>query len=101
MQLAQTAASLSGAGGANVVDKIRQALGVDVLNVESNGDSGGATLKAGKYIRENIFLSVSQGTEPGTQQVGVEVEVLPNVSVDIDVGGSESGNVGLNWKYDY
>ncbi len=101
LQLAQTAASLSGAGGANVVDKIRQALGVDVLNVESNGDSGGATLKAGKYIRENIFLSVSQGTEPGTQQVGVEVEVLPNVSVDIDVGGSESGNVGLNWKYDY
>ncbi len=46
-------------------------------------------------------VDISQGTEPGTQQVGVEVEVLPNVSVDIDVGGSESGNVGLNWKFDY
>lgn len=101
LQLAQTAATLSGASGAGVVDKVRQALGVDVLNVESDGDSGGATLKAGKYINEKIFLSVSQGTEPGTQQVGVEVEVLPNVSVDIDVGGSESGNVGLNWKFDY
>lgn len=102
LQLAQTAATLSGSGGANVVDRVRQALGVDVLNVETGGEEGGgATLKAGKYINEKVFLSVSQGTEPGSQQVGVEVEVLPNVSVDIDVGGSESGNVGVNWKFDY
>ena len=102
LQLAQSAATLSGAGGTNVVDRIRQSLGVDVLNVESGGDTAqGATLKAGKYISEDVFLSVSQGTEPGSQKVGVQVEVLPNVSVDIDVGGNESGNVGVNWKFDY
>ncbi|MEX2616628.1 MAG: translocation/assembly module TamB domain-containing protein [Alphaproteobacteria bacterium] len=102
LQLAQTAASLSGGRGANVVDRVRKALGVDVLSIETGGeDGGGATLKAGKYINDKVYLSVSQGTEPGSQQVGVEVEVLPNVSVDIGVGGSESGNVGLNWKYDY
>jgi translocation and assembly module TamB len=102
LQLAQTAATLSGTGGANIVDKIRQTLGVDVLNVEADGATGsGATLKAGKYVSDDVFLSVSQGTEPGSQKVGVEVDVLPNVSVDIGVGGAASGNVGVNWKYDY
>lgn len=102
LQLAETAATLSGSGGGGIVDRIRRTLGVDVLSVQSNSDSAsGATLKAGKYISDDVFLSVTQGTEPGSQQVGVEVDVLPNVSVDVNVGGSESGNVGVNWKHDY
>jgi translocation and assembly module TamB len=101
-QLAQTAATLSGnAGGANIVDRVRQALGVDVLNVETGEAGAGASLKAGKYITEDVFLSVTQGTEPGSQKVGVEVEVLPNLSLESDIGGPTSGNVGVNWKFDY
>ncbi len=101
-QLAQTAATLSGhGGGTNIVDRVRRALGVDVLNVETADSGTGASLKAGKYITEDVFLSVKQGTQPGSQRVGVEVEVLPNLSVESDIGGSASSNVGVNWKFDY
>jgi len=101
-QLAQSAATLSGKGGAGIVDKVRQAVGVDVLNVESGGGDGkGASLKAGKYLTDDVFLSVTQGTEPGSQKVGVEVQVTPNITLQSDVSGEADGNVGVNWKWDY
>lgn len=101
-QLAQTAATLSGKGGIGIMDKVRQALGVDVLNVETEeGESKGASLKAGKYITDDIFLSVTQGTQPGSQKVGVEVQVLPNITVESDISGTADSNIGINWKWDY
>jgi translocation and assembly module TamB len=102
-QLVQTAATLSGkAGGPGIVDKVRSAVGVDVLSVESGeGEKSGASLKAGKYLTDDVFLSVKQGTQPGSQKVGVEVEVTPNVTVESNVGGDAEGNIGVNWKWDY
>lgn len=101
-QLAQTAATLSGNGGTAIVDKIRQVLGVDVLDIESaDGDTVGASLKAGKYLTEDIFLSVTQGTQAGSQKVSVEVQVLPNVTVESKVSGDGDSNIGVNWKWDY
>jgi translocation and assembly module TamB len=101
-QLAATAATLSGAGGAGIMDKVRQTLGVDVLNVEAGeGDNRSASLKAGKYLTEEIFLSVTQGTQPGSQKVGVEVQILPNITVESDISGTADSNIGLNWKWDY
>ena len=79
-----------------------QALGVDVLNVESGkNDEKGASLKAGKYLTEDIFVSVTQGAQPGSQKLGVEVKVLPNITVESDMGGAAESNFGINWKWDY
>jgi translocation and assembly module TamB len=102
-QLVQTAANLSGkVGGPGIVDKVRTAVGVDVLSVESGeGDSSGASLKAGNYLTEDLFLSVTQGTQPGSQKVGVEVQVTPNVTVESNVSGNADSNIGVNWKWDY
>ena len=101
-QLARTAATLSGKGGVGIVDQVRRALGVDVLNVDSDEKSGkGASLKAGKYLTEDIFLSVTQGTKTGSQKIGVEVQVLPNVTVESDISGTADSNIGINWKWDY
>jgi translocation and assembly module TamB len=102
-QLVQTAATLSGRGGGpGIVDRIRSTLGVDVLNVESGeGGEGGASLKAGNYLTEDVFLSVTQGTQPGSQKVGVEVKVTPHVSVESNISGNADSNIGVNWKWDY
>lgn len=101
-QLAQTAATLSGKSSIGIMDKVRQALGVDVLDVETTeGNTTGASLKAGKYVTDDIFLSVTQGTEPGSQKVGAEVQVLPNVTVESNVSGDADSNIGINWKWDY
>ncbi len=102
-QLVQTAATLSGKGGGpGIVDRIRSTLGVDVLSVESGeGGQGGASLKAGNYLTEDVFLSVTQGTQPGSQKVGVEVKVTPHVSMESNISGNADSNIGVNWKWDY
>ena len=73
-----------------------------MLDIDSGGDTGkGASLKAGKYLTEDIFLSVTQGNQAGSQRVGVEVQVLPNITVESDVSGAADSNIGINWKWDY
>jgi translocation and assembly module TamB len=101
VQLAQAAAALSG-GGPGVLDKLRRSFGLDVLRVETtSGDTTGASVTAGKYISDNVFLKVQQGLTPESRNVGVEVRVLPRVTVEGGVGIQGDSKVGVNWRYDY
>lgn len=103
VQLAQAAASLAGGGGGfNPIDSVRQALALDRLDVSQEGeDVSGTTLSAGKYITDDIYLSLDQGLTPGSSKVTVEVELTPNLTLESDVGANATGNVGLNWEWDY
>jgi translocation and assembly module TamB len=102
-QLAQSASGLLGlGGGGGFLDKLRGGTGLDVLTVESTGtEAGDSAVEAGKYISDDVFLKVESGLTPGTRKVGVEVRVLPQISVEGDVGGEGDGELGVNWRYDY
>jgi translocation and assembly module TamB len=101
VQLAQAAAALSG-GGPGVLDKLRRTFGLDVLRVgASSGSAEDASVTAGKYISDKVFLKVEQGLTPESRNVGVEVRVLPRVRVEGGVGAQGDGKVGVNWRYDY
>ena len=101
VQLAQAAAALSG-GGPGVLDKLRRTFGLDVLRVgASSGSAEDASVTAGKYISDKVFLKVEQGVTPESRNVGVEVRVLPRVRVEGGVGAGGDGKVGVNWRYDY
>jgi translocation and assembly module TamB len=101
VQLAQAAAALSG-GGPGVLDKLRRTFGFDVLRVETTtGSETGASVTAGKYVSDRVFLKVQQGTTPESRNVGVEVRVLPRVTVEGSVGAQGDNKVGVNWRYDY
>jgi len=101
VQLAQAAAALSG-GGPGVLDKLRRTFGLDVLRVgASSGSAEEASVTAGKYISDKVFLKVEQGLTPESRNVGVEVRVLPRVRVEGGVGAEGDGKVGVNWRYDY
>jgi translocation and assembly module TamB len=107
LQLAQAAASLTGAGtGPDITNFLRSATGLDVLRLEqgpssSSGTSGGATLKVGKYVADNVFVSVNQGLTSEDTNVGVEIELTPNISVETSVGNALGPKIGVNYKIDY
>lgn len=103
VRLAQAAAELTGSGGGGFdpTEFARQLLGVDVLRVEGGEEGGGAAVRAGKYVSEDIYLGVRQGTGEGTGAVTVEIEVLPDVDVETEFGQSGESSVGIRWKYDY
>lgn len=102
VQLAQTAAQLSGAGGpVSILDELRQGFGLDVLGIEGGESPSASSLTVGKYLTDDVFLRMNQGLTPESRRVGVEVRVLPRVTVESDIGAQSQGSVGVNWRYDY
>lgn len=106
LQLAQAVASLAtGGGGFDPIGKIRSTLGLDVLEV-GGGDARqgtGPSVAAGKYLDENTYLRVEQGTA-GNSNVSVEVDLGRGLSVEGQAGqksGTAGGGLGLNWRMDY
>lgn len=107
VQLAQALQTLSGGGGGlDIMAKLRGALGVDVLRVDSGTSSGtgsktGPSLEAGKYITDKVYVGVKQGASQGTSAVTIDVDVLQNMSVGSEVRQDGSNRVGVKYKWDY
>ena len=75
-----------------------------MLRLEQGGDSSkssAATLKVGKYVADNVFVSVNQGLTAEDTNVGVEIELTPNISVETSVGNTLGPKIGVNYKIDY
>lgn len=104
LQLARTLAELSGAnfggGGLDVLDRLQESLNLDVLRIDSNA-TGATTLSAGKYIQKGVYVGVEQGALASDSSVRVEIEVTPQISVNTRIGQNATGDVGVNWKWDY
>tara|TARA_R110000824_G_scaffold118960_15_gene272360 strand:- start:53370 stop:57566 length:4197 start_codon:yes stop_codon:yes gene_type:complete len=104
LQLARTLAELSGVNiggnGAGIMDRVQETLSLDVLRLDSSA-SGAATVSAGKYIQEGIYVGVEQGALASDSSVKVEVEVTPQISLDTRIGQNASSDIGVNWKWDY
>ena len=102
IQLAAAVQELTGSGGPGLLDIGRRFIGVDVLRVTGGGEEGsGAAVQAGKYVTDEVYVGVEQGTGAGTGAATVEIEVLPNVSVTSKVGQSGDTNIGVKVQWDY
>ncbi len=100
VQLGAAVASLTGAGGsANVLDRVRERLGVDRLSVDAG--ENGAAVSAGRYVGDRAFVGVRQGTAPGTSAATVELEVAPNITVESELNSVGAPKTGIFWKRDY
>jgi translocation and assembly module TamB len=93
----------STAGNLNFVDRIRKFLGLDTLEFkEAQGAGfGQGVISVGKYLTDNIFLTVEKGVGQQTNKATAEVEVSPHLYIDSEVGTNAQGGLGLSWKYDY
>ncbi len=103
-QLGLAIAELTGSGGGGgVLDFVRKTIGVDSLQIESTETDKGTVpvVGAGKYLTDDVYVGVKQGATPESSSVGVEVEVLPHVSVESEVRRSGASGVGVKFKLDY
>jgi translocation and assembly module TamB len=100
VQLAAAVNRLRG-GGPGVLDRLRTALGVDTLDVGGGDGAAGTTVRAGKYLSEGVYVEGETGTGDQSSKARVEVEILPNVSLQAETGADATSGVGVKWKYDY
>ncbi len=90
---------------AQALNELKQAIGanipLDMLSVES-GDAGVARdLVMGKYLSPKLFITYRrQMSTGGSDQVQLEYQLTPKVSVESQIGESESG-LDFFWNFDY
>lgn len=87
-------------GGTGLMGRARSSLGLDALDFSGDGAKSGS-VKAGKYLREDVFLEVEGGIGEAGSKVRVEWELTPSISVESSVDEKSNSAFGINWKYDY
>lgn len=101
IQLAQSVNTLTNGGG-GATDKLRQAVGLDVLRVEEGNDpDSSGSVAVGRYVREGVYVGAKQSLDSEAGSVVVEIDVLPNLKVDAEVGRGGGGSTGLTWERRY
>ncbi|MEM9705544.1 MAG: translocation/assembly module TamB domain-containing protein, partial [Pseudomonadota bacterium] len=105
LQMAQALASLSGlgpfGGGPGLTGSARDALGLDMLNLDLDPQNGGSALTVGKYVADGVFVSATQDVRGENGAVRVEYEVTNNISVETQLRQDGDQRVSANWKRDF
>lgn len=103
IKLAQATRVLAGLDGGEptILDKARKTLGVDTLDIGSGEDSGDVTVTTGKYLTDDVYLSIQQGAEPEDRLIKTEVELTRSVTGNTTIDGAGSQAIGVEWKRDY
>jgi translocation and assembly module TamB len=102
LEAAQLAAGLAqlagGQAGFDPAGLLRQATGLDRVAVGASG--GVATVQAGKYLADNVYIQLGAG---GVGGAGAEVEWEPRPGLSITSGAQANGDsrIGVRWKKDF
>jgi translocation and assembly module TamB len=98
-QLAAAAAELAGGGSTSLLNNLRQATGLDQLDVVTDS-KGNAAVQAGRYIEDNIYLGVEAGAQ-GTTRGTVNLDITQDLKARGSVGSDGDSSLGLFFERDY
>lgn len=99
VQLGSAIATLAGRGGDGILERLRQNAGVDDLDV-STDESGNATLRAGKYISDNVYSDVSVDSQGGSS-VTINLDLSPSTTVRGELDSDGQTAIGVYFEKDY
>ncbi|HJQ58153.1 MAG TPA: translocation/assembly module TamB domain-containing protein, partial [Vineibacter sp.] len=106
VEVAEALAELTGtASSAAALETLRKALGLDRLGIARGGQAGGnglagSGIEGGRYIGQGIYVGGRQGLQGDSRGV-VQIEVIPHVKLEAEVGTKSTGRAGIALEYDY
>jgi translocation and assembly module TamB len=98
-QLANAVATLAGKGGDGIVGRLRSGFGLDDLDVQT-GETGGATLRAGKYLSKNLYSEVTVG-QAGESQINLNLDLSKSITLRGTAGSDGKTGIGVFLQKDY
>lgn len=98
-QLAAAAAELAGGGGNSLLGNLRQATGLDDIDVVTDSE-GNAGVRAGRYIQDNIYLGVEAGTGGNTRGT-INLDITEDLKARGAVGSDGESSLGVFFEKDY
>lgn len=104
VQLAQALKKFSsGSSGSdlfNPLGTLRNITGLDDITVDGVGTEG-ATISAGKYITDKVYVDVKSGTAENSGSASVKIKPTPEVSVESSANQNGSAGGSVFWEWDY
>ncbi|MDA4635581.1 translocation/assembly module TamB domain-containing protein, partial [Escherichia coli] len=98
-RLAAAAAELAGGSNSSLLDSLRKGTGLDDLDVTTDSE-GNAGVKAGRYIRDNVYLGVEAGAGGKTKGT-INLDVTPQLKAKGSVGSDGDSGAGVFFERDY
>lgn len=98
-QLASAVATLSGKGGAGIVDSLRRNFGLDDFDVSAS-ENGAAAVRAGKYLSENIYVDLKLDSD-GQSEVSINLDLSKSVTVRGRATADGNTGLGIHYERDY
>ncbi len=99
IKLASAIATLSGAGGAGTVDKLRSGFGLDDLDVTTD-ETGTLAVTTGTYIGENLYTDVTIGAD-GKSEVSINLSITPQITAKGGLTSDGNSSLGLFFEKDF
>ncbi|PVH27863.1 translocation and assembly module protein TamB [Pararhodobacter oceanensis] len=98
-QLALSVATLTGRAENSILDRTRQAMGLDDLDFTVD-DEGNTAVRAGRYIGEEVYTDLSVDST-GRSEVTINLDLTPNVTLRGRVDTDGRSGVGIFFERDY
>ncbi|MDP1879859.1 MAG: translocation/assembly module TamB domain-containing protein [Parachlamydiaceae bacterium] len=84
------------------LSRLRNNIGIDRLDfAASNDESSDFTFQVGKYITDNLFVSINKSLNTATNRVAVEATLKKNIKLQADVGDDGQVRTSVKWKRNY
>ncbi|CTQ53983.1 Autotransporter assembly factor TamB [Roseibium album] len=98
--LAAAIATLTGGSDNGPLAVLRKSLGLDAIDINTDGEDG-PSVSVGKYINDNIYLGVEQGTGSDSSRVKVDIDLDRGLKVRGEVGADGSSKAGIFFEREY
>ena len=101
IQLARAAGTLSGKVKGLPFLSGPGRLPFETFDIRQGDTAGEYTLGLGKYLSEDVYVEIEQGTGDESSRVSVEIELGPEVEIKAEVGADTRSGIGIFWEKDY
>ncbi|WP_258869645.1 translocation/assembly module TamB domain-containing protein [Paracoccus thiocyanatus] len=98
-QLASAVATLAGRGGEGIVGRLRASTGLDDLDLATD-DDGNVSVRAGKYLSENLYTDVQVGGD-GKTKLNLNLDMSDTLTARGSVDSEGESTIGLFYERDY
>lgn len=102
LQLAAAIGTLTGGGGnTGVLDRVRDMLGVDDIDITSDEGGTGTAVGVGRYLDDRTYIGVRQGTNSGSTSVTTKIDITDSLKAKGEVTSEGKAKTGIFFEKEY